>query len=200
MLRNANKTDVLLLVRSWYDEIAKNIDLYLSVPKIMSLASQVFKLNRKNCEKDETFTAAATSSAQKIISLREFISLSNAEFNTCSDTCSGVEKCDCITREWERFDFHFKANFEPSEGIIVQFKGNSESPINYVKAFSFYLNENGYHKELNCTNIVRVLEQISLMKPSQSGTERVMSYVANTVKNRFESKLQFKPNEVTRHR
>ena len=136
-----------------------------------------------------TTTAAATSSAQKITSLREFISSSNAEFKTCSDTCSGVEKCDCIAREWERFDFHFKANFEPSEGITVQFKGNLESPICYVKAFSFYLNENGYHKELNCTNIMRVLEQISLMKPSQSGTERVMSYVANTVKNRFESKL-----------
>ena len=48
----ANKTDVLLRVRSWYDEIAKNIDLYLSVPKIIiSLASQVFKLNPKVVKK-----------------------------------------------------------------------------------------------------------------------------------------------------
>ena len=36
---------------------------------------------------------------------------------------------------------------------------------------------------------MRLLEQFCIMKPSQSATERVMSHVANTVKDRFESKI-----------
>ena len=47
-----------------------------------------------------------------------------------------------------------------------------------------YLKRDGLHTELNCPNVMRCLEAIQIMKGSQSGTERVMSKVANTVRGR----------------
>ena len=52
-----------------------------------------------------------------------------------------------------------------------------------------YLKEDGFHISVECPNIMRLLEQFCIMKPSQSTTEQVMSHEANTVKDRFESKI-----------
>ena len=48
-----------------------------------------------------------------------------------------------------------------------------------------------FHKNLTSVNVMRALEIVQIMKPSQSVTERVMSYLSNAVHHRFESKILF---------
>ena len=176
-------------MEKWHNDLLKNCDTYLPIPEIMKHAVNAFVIKgdqfHADCFANEKFN---------LIDLADFHELSNCEFLKCSQECRALYKMSCcFLKEYNKFRSHFSKNFVPCSKkpfmLVPQFDTvESNDSINYVKAFSYYLAEDGFHKDLKCPNIMRLLEIVSLMKPSQSSTERVMSYVANTVKRRYESK------------
>ena len=180
-----NEKDFFMSVKLWLSKLLSNIDNYLTIPEVMKLCANVLQQHENK--------GNIPSETSRLESLRLIFLKSNTEFQKCSINCTGVDKCCCILEEFRDFYSHFISKFKPSTSYHLKYASTEEGisdNISYVQAFSQYLKYDGYHADLKCVNIMRILELTSIMKPSQSATERTMSHVANTVQNRFESKTQ----------
>jgi len=114
----------------------------------------------------------------------------NLQFESCGMQCKGIDDCDCLASDYKKFMTIFETEWQAVANNNVVMAGTTISQ-SYTHAFAHYIAKNS-EESAYPTNIIRCLEIIQLMKPSQSATERVMSHVANTVRNRFESKNQFR--------
>ena len=101
----------------------------------------------------------------------------NLEFFKCSEQCTGIEFCGCVTNELERFFNHFR----------------KMNDFNLQSKIVFYLNIKNSPEiiNLNIVNILRVFEVTQLLKPSQSSTERVISFLRKVVEGHYENIYRF---------
>ena len=156
------------------------MDKYLEIPRFMRLSMELFSLHKcDSIQRDQVNELAATL---------------NIEFEPCSENCATVTDCDCLKNQYEKFIYIFRQSFTPVKNFqLVKNNENDATPICYVDAFAYYLDErNNLAREGISVNILRILELRQIMKPSQSATERVMSHVANTVHQRYETKYLYK--------
>ena len=155
-----NECNIIGELKGWLQSVLNRFDDYLGVSDIFSYSAKVFSNKSTFDEKLDFFT--------------KFFSSVNTEFKPCSNTCSGIENCICVKNELVRFLNHF--NHQSSDKTLND-------------KISFYLNQGNINvvSELNIINVSRFLEVCQLLKPSQSSTERVMSFLKKVVEGHYEN-------------
>jgi hypothetical protein len=133
----------------------------LIIPQPIALATQLFSLHHKN------------NLEGKSTAIKQLFNTVNIQFESCGSECKGVDDCDCLTSDYGKFMAIFQLRYQalPNNSVIRCGTSKSQS---YTHAFAHYIAENN-HKNVYPTNIIRCLEIIQLMKPTQSATERVVS-------------------------
>ena len=170
--------------KQWIDAINNNAENYLQIPLPIKHATDAFSIHHNS----------KLSFDDKLIAYKKLLDTVNINFKKCdTKSCLGSQNCPCVRRDFKRFHENFKYNFTSigSNGLTMSSDKSQSSPFKYVHAFSHYLKlDRKFRNDIKSLNIIRILEIIQIMKPSQSSTERVMSHVANTVRNRYESKYE----------
>ena len=155
--------DVLQEFKDWIYAILQNFETYLGSPKVFTLLSAFLNITLVNIESRKIF-------------LEIFLEL-NIDFYKCSEQCTGLEYCGCVTNELTRFFNHF------NKTELV----NLQSKISYY----FDITNNSEISNLKIINVLRVLEITQLLKPSQSSTERVISFLKKVVEGHYENVYRF---------
>ncbi|XP_047736097.1 uncharacterized protein LOC108673779 isoform X1 [Hyalella azteca] len=149
----------------WIDQICNEAPNYLMIPQPIALATQLFSLHhRNNLEGNST-------------AIKQLFNTVNIQFELCGSECKGVEECECLISDYEKFMAIFQSQYQalPNNSIIRPGTSKSQS---YTHAFARYIAENN-PKNVYPTNIIRCLEIIQLMRPSLAATERVMSHMTS---------------------
>ena len=112
---------------------------------------------------------------QEFIWLFKFV---NLNFMKCNEACRGLEECDCVDVEIDKFCTHFN---EKTKNVKY------EKDINHTKVLGTYLSDKDL-LILNIVNVNRIIEVALLMKAAQSSTERVNSMIGNAVAGNYDGK------------
>ena len=162
----------------WIDHLLIRCEDYLKVPECMRLALEIFSITDELT--DENLD-------EKLVNLKHFFPIVNTEYEKCGENCLDI-KCKCLKDQLNRFLSSVSERMKKIDEANRKKKTKKKS-IDYSEFYSFYFCEKNIEtvKELKITNILRALELTILMKASQASTERVVSQIKKTVKNRFEN-------------
>ena len=174
--------DIDNLIDNWHNAISDLAEEYLDCHSFICKAVSCFSI-------DNNFDKG------KVEKLRSLFGETNAMFEKCSKTCLGSEICSCLEKQYFKFSTHFLSKYRCVGNNKVEDLINKKI-FEFVEVFAHYLKVDGYHEDLNCVNIMRIMEIVSLMKPSQSSTERAMSHVAKQLKTDLNQKFRFKKKMI----
>ncbi|XP_047741583.1 uncharacterized protein LOC108668256 [Hyalella azteca] len=158
----------------WIEEICNEAPNYLVIPTPIRLATDLFSIHKN----------------KHSASIKNLFDSVNIKFESCDDECKGFLECTCLENDYLKFMEIFRSEWQAGANNKL-IKHGSETLQSYTEAFAHYISSNN-DKSKYPVNIIRCLEIIQLMKPTLSATERVMSHVANTVHNLFDSKYVYK--------
>ena len=154
--------------RNWIGRLLSEFDRYLCPHESVTLAVNVFSLDN------------GLSVGERVGHLWNFLGIVNTEFKPCSSSCYGLDLCDCLDRGFQRF----------SDYIEKEKLSDKEKSVNFYAHFLAERNK-AVITPLRITNILRSLEVVMLLKPSQSSTERIVSIIERVVPRRFSNVYRF---------
>ncbi|XP_047735974.1 uncharacterized protein LOC108674270 [Hyalella azteca] len=180
-LKKAKKEITILLMEEnfeWIDLICREAQNCLKIPKPIALATQLFVIHNKSDLIEEKSTG-----------IKQLFDTMNIEFEHCGKQCKGLHQCTCLQNDYINFIKEFQSEWRPGNDNRLYRHGCTRSH-SYTDAFAHYIQQNIAATKYPL-NIIRCLEIVQLMKPTQASTKKVMSHVADSVKNRFEFKNFF---------
>ncbi|XP_018020202.1 uncharacterized protein LOC108676604 [Hyalella azteca] len=173
--RDDDMTSLIEENSKWIDNICKEACNHLEIPAPIIYASESFSLHCKSFMISKQLTA-----------IKKLYDSVNIQFESCGSACAGHQECTCLKNDYTNFMDVFQSEWQaaPDNKLLNNETKRSQS---YTQAFAHYISTNN-RETTYPVNIIRCLEVVQLMKPTLSPARRVMSHVAITLRNRFESK------------